>query len=58
MIKMNISVLMLDLSDLKCTKQSQKQDIYLIFVHDEKISPKRKMIQTGNIQMENHEDGL
>ncbi len=54
----NIYVLMLAMFDQRSWVSSQKLDIYLIFDQDEKTYQKRRMIQTGNILMENHEDGL
>jgi hypothetical protein len=36
----------------------KKLDISHIFDHEERISPKRRMTQTGNILMGSHEDGL
>jgi hypothetical protein len=49
---------MLAMYDQKYSALSQKLDTYLIFDHEEKISPKRRMIPIGNIQTESHEDGL
>jgi len=33
-------------------------DIFLMFVRDERIFQKRRMIRIGNIQMANQDDGL